>query len=49
MIDHVVLNVSDLPASRAFYEKALEPLGIQLLGDYEGYIGFGRGKERTSG
>ncbi len=42
MIDHVVLNVSDLKASRAFYEKALEPLGMDLLGDYQGYIGFGK-------
>jgi len=46
MIDHVVLNVSDLKASRAFYEKALEPLGMDLLGDYQGYIGFG--KDRVS-
>ena len=46
MIDHVVLNVSDLKASRAFYEKALEPLWIKLLGDYQGYIGFG--SKRTS-
>lgn len=45
MIDHVVFNVSNLPARRAFYEKALEPLGIRLLGDHEGYIGFGRDGE----
>jgi len=27
MIDHVLINVSDLKASKAFYKKALAPLG----------------------
>jgi catechol 2,3-dioxygenase-like lactoylglutathione lyase family enzyme len=27
-IDHITLTVSDLDASRAFYERALEPFGI---------------------
>lgn len=31
MIDHVGLAVSDLARSRAFYEAALEPLGLVLL------------------
>jgi catechol 2,3-dioxygenase-like lactoylglutathione lyase family enzyme len=31
MIDHVGLGVSDYEASKAFYAKALEPLGIELL------------------
>ena len=41
MIDHVVLGVSDLERSRAFYEAALAPLGISVLLDRPGYIGFG--------
>jgi catechol 2,3-dioxygenase-like lactoylglutathione lyase family enzyme len=31
MIDHVGFGVSDYEASKAFYAKALEPLGIELL------------------
>ncbi len=42
MLDHVVLNVSDAAVSRAFYEEALEPLGITVLADHPGFIGFGR-------
>jgi catechol 2,3-dioxygenase-like lactoylglutathione lyase family enzyme len=30
-IDHVTLLVRDLGASRAFYERALEPFGIHVL------------------
>ena len=33
MFDHVKFGVSDLPASKAFYLKALEPLGIALAGE----------------
>ena len=31
MIDHVGFGVSDYEASKAFYERALEPLGVSLL------------------
>ncbi len=31
MIDHIGFGVSDYEASKAFYERALEPLGISLL------------------
>ena len=31
MIDHVGFDVSDYERSRAFYEKALAPLGLKLL------------------
>ena len=31
MLDHVGVAVSDLARSRAFYEAALEPLGISML------------------
>ena len=48
MLDHVGLAVSDIGKSRAFYQKALSPLGIMLLYDItaeqtdgEAYIGFG--------
>lgn len=43
MIDHVGLEVADLAASRAFYAAALAPLGYQLLMEFEGVCGFGKG------
>ena len=33
MFDHVGLNVRDYAASRAFYERALAPLGYQIVMD----------------
>lgn len=35
MIDHVGLAVSDLARSRAFYERALAPLGYRVLVEIE--------------
>jgi catechol 2,3-dioxygenase-like lactoylglutathione lyase family enzyme len=43
LIDHVVLDVADVAASRAFYEQALAPLGVGVLLDFPGYVGFGDG------
>lgn len=41
MFDHVGLNVSDLARSRAFYEQALAPLGIEVWMDIPGHgVGF---------
>ena len=42
VIDHVVLNVSSVDASRTFYAKALAPLGYSLLTELPGGLGFGR-------
>lgn len=47
MLDHIVLTVSHLARSKAFYERALAPLGIAHHVHYEGthghadLIGFG--------
>lgn len=41
MIDHVTLGVHHLDESRFFYQHALAPLGIKVLLDRPGYIGFG--------
>jgi catechol 2,3-dioxygenase-like lactoylglutathione lyase family enzyme len=41
VIDHVGLGVSDLEASKAFYLRALEPLGYRLLMERDGSAGFG--------
>src|SRR3954453_8991521 len=41
MIDHLALNVSDVAASRAFYEAALAPLGYGVVMEWEGRVAFG--------
>ena len=41
MIDHTGFNVSDLEASKAFYLKALAPLGYGISLEFEGAAGFG--------
>jgi catechol 2,3-dioxygenase-like lactoylglutathione lyase family enzyme len=43
MLDHVKLFVSDVDRSRAFYERALQPLGYRvLLEPAPGVVGMGR-------
>jgi catechol 2,3-dioxygenase-like lactoylglutathione lyase family enzyme len=42
MIDHVVLEVRDHALSKEFYVAALEPLGLELMRDFDGMSGFGR-------
>jgi catechol 2,3-dioxygenase-like lactoylglutathione lyase family enzyme len=39
MLDHVIVPVSDLDRSIAFYAKALEPLGVRHAADYDGANG----------
>ena len=43
MLDHVGLNVRDYPASRRFYEQALDPLGYHLVMGFDEWkaAGFG--------
>jgi len=41
MLDHVSLVVSDPQKARAFYERALKPLGYAVLIDYGALVGFG--------
>lgn len=43
MIDHIVVNVRDLKASRRFYDQALAPLGYRLVKEFPGGIGYGMG------
>ena len=46
MIDHVGVNVSDYGRSRGFYERALAPLGYELLMEpAPGHGGFGRDRK----
>ena len=50
MLDHMILTVSDVERSLAFYEAALKPLNIKFFMPYKGEYGhpdlwgFGDGK-----
>ena len=50
MLDHMILTVSDVERSLAFYEAALKPLNIRFFlpykgeGDHPDLWGFGDGK-----
>ena len=41
MFDHMGFAVRDFPASRAFYEAALEPLGLVVASEGDGWASFG--------
>ena len=43
-LDHITLTVSDYARAKAFYEKALAPLGIKPLMDFGQACGFGHEK-----
>ena len=44
-LDHVTLVVSDYARSKAFYEKALAPLGVKPILEFGKACGFGREKK----
>jgi catechol 2,3-dioxygenase-like lactoylglutathione lyase family enzyme len=45
MIDHVSANVDDFEAAKAFYAKALAPLGYSVQMEFDGMAaGFGTGQ-----
>jgi catechol 2,3-dioxygenase-like lactoylglutathione lyase family enzyme len=43
VFDHIGLNVSDYRTSRAFYERALAPLGYQVVMAFDEWKGAGFG------
>ena len=47
MFDHVVFNVRDFGASRAFYEGALTPLGYRVVMDFGKAVAFGTDDKPT--
>ena len=50
MIDHAGVEVGDYEASKAFYEKALRPLGIEPLAEWAGTAcGFGHPSGKFAG
>lgn len=42
ILDHIGFNVSDLSASRRFYDEALAPLGIGVAAEGDGWVMLGR-------
>jgi catechol 2,3-dioxygenase-like lactoylglutathione lyase family enzyme len=50
MLDHIGLKVTDIARAKAFYDKALAPLGVQIVWEVPkeesgdgAYIGYGEG------
>lgn len=41
MLDHIGIQVADVQKSKAFYEKALAPLGYKVLLAFDEAVGFG--------
>lgn len=41
IIDHIGLAITNFDISKAFYTKALAPLGIVLIDEDQGWAGFG--------
>jgi catechol 2,3-dioxygenase-like lactoylglutathione lyase family enzyme len=42
MFDHVSIGVRDIARAKAFYDRALEPLGLRRLSDGEDSLGYGQ-------
>jgi catechol 2,3-dioxygenase-like lactoylglutathione lyase family enzyme len=42
IIDHLGIAVSDYAQSKAFFCKALAPLGIELIAEVQGWAGLGK-------
>ena len=42
ILDHLGVSVANFDASKAFYERALKPLGITVLAQYPGVVGLGK-------
>jgi len=41
-IDHIGISVANFEESKAFYAQALEPLGIDIVMEFDGWAGMGR-------
>ena len=45
MFDHIGVGVSDLKASKAFFLRALSPLGVSVVMEVPGAAGLGRAQK----
>lgn len=41
MLDHLSIQCADVPASRAFYDRVLAPLGGERIFDFGDVVGYG--------
>ncbi len=41
ILDHLTISVSDFERAKAFYQRALKPLGITMLAEFSGFAGMG--------
>lgn len=42
ILDHLTISVSDFARAKAFYERALKPLGIKVIMEFDGFAGMGK-------
>jgi len=42
ILDHLTIGVSNFARAKAFYERALKPLGITVIMEFEAAAGMGR-------
>ena len=47
MFDHIGIGVSDLKASKAFYLRALSPLGVGVVMEFPDTAGLGPGQKAS--
>jgi len=45
ILDHVTLSVRDYARSKAFYDKALAPLGVAAIMEFGSACGYGRDRK----
>jgi catechol 2,3-dioxygenase-like lactoylglutathione lyase family enzyme len=46
MLDHVTIGVTDIERSKAFYDQALRPLGIErLYAEQDAFAGYGAARK----
>jgi catechol 2,3-dioxygenase-like lactoylglutathione lyase family enzyme len=45
IVDHLGVNVTDVERAKAFYAKALAPLGVSILMEGHGWVGMGKDRK----
>lgn len=43
MLDHITVGFRDVAAGKAFFLKALAPIGVTVVKETRGHVGLGRG------